>query len=190
MKYFLIIIPFLIFSELFASAPNIIKKNNNSIPVVFEPFKPRPGFRKQRFGFNTFFLEATFIYGYYKGQKYSLNYDLITQTSDMTAFTLRVGYEKVKMYEGFDRDQIPLYANLLIGNKNHYELSAGAFYDLTNNKINPTFSTGFRHHNPKGGFFFRVTCFLTMEREIDPVHNLETKRIWVYGPSLGLGWSF
>ena len=130
------------------------------------------------------------MYGYYQAQRYSINYDLVAQTSENTALTLRIGYEKIKMNEGTDRNQIPFYVNFLIGRKNHLETSAGAFYDLTHNKINPTFSMGFRHHNPKGGFFYKVNFFLTTEKEINEVTKLELKRIWTYGPTASLGWSF
>jgi len=190
MKYFYLLFIILFTFDLNALTTNPPLFNKENYPSIYEQNKPRPGFRKQRFGYNTIFVEGTFVYGYYNAQKYSLNFDLIVQTADNTALTLRVGYEKVKMNVGRDRDHIPLFANFIAGKKNHFELSAGALWNLTNNKINPIFSTGFRHHSPKGGFFFRLNVFLTTEKEINEVTKLELKRIWLYGPSASIGWSF
>lgn len=189
-KYLLLLIFISFISELCSAnnVPAIIQTSD--YPLLYQTIKPRPGFRKQRFGYNTFFVEGGFVYGYYEAQRYSLNYDLVAQTSDNTALTLRIGYEKLKMNEGTDRNQIPFYVNFLLGRKNHLEMSGGIFYDLTHNKVNPTFSTGFRRHNPKGGFFFRVNVFLTTEKEINEVTKLELKRIWTFGPTASLGWSF
>jgi hypothetical protein len=190
MKYILILVILGWFSDILSANNNPVLLQEADYPLLYQTAKPRPGFRKQRFGFNTFFVEGGFVYGYYTAQRYSLNYDLVAQTADNTALTLRIGFEKIKMNEGTDRNQIPFYVNFLMGRKNHLEISAGAFYDLTHNKINPTFSTGFRHHNPKGGFFYRVNFFLTTEKEINEVTRLELKRIWTYGPTASLGWSF
>jgi hypothetical protein len=159
------------------------------LPDGNELFKPRPGFKKQRFGFNTFFLETGFVFGHYEAIKYSLNYDLVMQTGENNALSLRIGYEMVKG-SNYNKNNIPLFVNLLIGKKNMLELYGGAFLDLTNNKLNPVFGTGFRHQNPKGGFFYKIAVFMTTEREDNPITGVEEKKIWMYGPTLGLGWSF
>ena len=185
--FILLLIVFTTDLDIFCTNPPLFSNTHLSYN---ELSKPRPRFRKNVFAYNTFFVEGCFVNGYYNAQKYSINYDYTAQESNNTSLTLRIGYEKVRMNSGPDRSQIPMFVNILFGRKNYFELSGGALYDLSNNKINPVFATGYRHQNPKGGFFLRLNVFITNEKEIDPIQKLELKRIWVFGPGLGLGWSF
>lgn len=190
MRYFYAILLFCFITELNAVNTQPPVFYNDSIYELGMYSRPRPKFRKQLYAFNTLFVEGCFVYGYYNAQKFSINYDIVAQKAENTALALRIGYEKVQMGSGTDRVHIPMFANFLLGRKNFLEGGFGAFWDLTNQKINPAFVIAFRHQPPKGGFFFRLHVFLTNEKEIDEVTKLELKRIWVYGPGAALGWSF
>lgn len=159
--------------------------------------KPRPGFRKKRFAYNAIYAEFGFTYGYElnnTAQRYSLNYDLILQSGESNALTARIGYElqKFKRMESThtaDRNNIPAFVNIMFGKRYLFEMSGGMYYDLTNNKLNPAGALSFRHHNPKGGFFYRVTFTMSREKVFNDVGR-DIKSLIVYGPSAAVGWSF
>ncbi len=155
--------------------------------------KPRPGFKKHRYSVNTFFLEGGYLWGYYTGIRYSVNYDIILQSSEKSAFTARIGYgiNKATNDSTIIKDEpfIPIGINILVGRINELEIGAGGYYFKYRRVIPPYLSIGFRHQEPKGGFMFRVACDIHLEY----VYNLkgtQVSKTAVYGPLLGLGWTF
>ncbi len=155
--------------------------------------KPRPGFKKRRYGIHTFFLEGGYFWGYYEGLRYSINYDILLQSSEKSAFTMRIGYgvnnssndSTITKAEPF----IPIGVNILVGRINQFELGAGGYFFRYRKLIPPYISFGFRHQPSKGGFMFRVAIDLHLEY----VYNLkgtEISKTGVYGPLVGLGWTF
>ncbi|OFX32330.1 MAG: hypothetical protein A2X08_03870 [Bacteroidetes bacterium GWA2_32_17] len=155
--------------------------------------KPRPGFKKRRFRINTFFLEGGYFWGYYTGTRYSINYDILMQSGEKSAFTARIGYgfnnatndSTIKKDEPF----FPIGVNILLGRINQLEIGAGGYYFKYRKIIPPYLSLGFRHQHPKGGFTYRVAFDIHLEY----VYNLagtEISKTAAYGPLLGLGWTF
>ena len=158
-----------------------------------EQTKPRRGFKKRRYGRHTFFLEYGYFSGYYEGQRYSINYDLLAQSSESNALTLRIGYgqndaSNDSTYRGDERF-LPLGINILLGTKNQLEIGLGGYFYLERKILTPYLSLGFRHQNPKGGFMYRVAFDMHLERVYD-THGREIQKTAVYGPLIGLGWTF
>jgi len=159
---------------------------------IYSP-APRRGFKKRRYGRYTFAIEAGYFYGYYEGIRYSLNFDLLAQSGENNALTVRLGYGVNKAtndstYKG-DESFVPIGINILIGRKNNFEIGGGIFYYLDRKKPIPYFSLGFRHQNPKGGFMYRVAVDINFERSYDS-KDKEIGKTGVYGPIVGLGWTF
>lgn len=154
---------------------------------------PRRGFKKRRYGRYTFDVEAGYFYGYYEGLRWSVNYDMMAQSSENNALTIRLGYGVNKAtndstYKG-DESFVPIGINILIGRKNTFEVGGGIYYYLDRKKPIPYFSLGFRHQNPKGGFMYRVAFDLNFERSYDS-RDKEIGKTGVYGPLAGIGWTF
>lgn len=166
----------------------------NSFSSENENFtKPRPGFKKRRYGIHTFFLEGGYFWDYYTGTRYSVNYDILLQSGEKSAFTVRIGYginnavtdSIITKEEPF----IPIGINILVGRVNQLELGAGGYYFKYRKIIPPYLSIGFRHQPPKGGFMFRVALDVHLEY-IYNTNGTEISKTGVYGPLLGLGWTF
>ena len=165
---------------------------NPSQNSVFSP-SPRRGFKKRRYGRHTFALEGGYFYGYYEGLRYSINYDLLAQSSENNALTIRLGFGVNKAtndstYKG-NENYVPIGINILIGRKNDLEIGGGVYYYLNRKKPIPYFSVGFRHQNPKGGFMYRIAVDINFERSYDS-KDKEIGKTGVYGPIVGLGWTF
>ncbi|PIX36574.1 MAG: hypothetical protein COZ59_00350 [Bacteroidetes bacterium CG_4_8_14_3_um_filter_31_14] len=156
--------------------------------------KPRPGFKKRRFRINTIFLEGGYFWSYYTGTRYSINYDILMQSGEKSAFTARIGYglnNAVKdSLNDFNQEPfIPIGINILIGRINELEFGAGGYYFKYRKIIPPYLSIGFRHQSPRGGFMFRVACDIHLERVYN-TNGTEISKTAAYGPLLGLGWTF
>ncbi|MCX7861791.1 MAG: hypothetical protein N2449_02215 [Bacteroidales bacterium] len=157
-------------------------------------FKPRRSkFKRQRLGSHTLMGEAGMFYGYYKGLRYSFNYDGILEAEENHALTLRlgIGYSQatndstVLGQEVF----IPISIHVIIGKKNHFDLGLGGYYFENRKDITPMLFIGFRHQNPKGGFTYRIGADIHMERVYD-LRGRNLQKTAVYGPLIALGWSF
>ncbi len=153
----------------------------------------RRGFKKRRYGRHTFFVEGGYFAGYYTGKRYSINYDILAQASESNALTIRIGYGRNEAtndstYLGGEKF-IPLGINILIGRKNQFEVALGGYYYTVRKILTPYLSLGFRHQNPKGGFMYRLALDMHLERVLDTRGN-EIQKTAVYGPLIGLGWTF
>jgi hypothetical protein len=178
-----------LFYHNFSSFPEI----NNDYQQESMLTKPRRGFTKRRYGRHTFFAEGGYFFGYYTGIRFSLNYDILVQSGESNAFTLRLGYginqaKNDSTYKG-NEAFVPIGANILLGRKNLIEVGAGIFYYLERQKPIPYFSLGFRHQNPKGGLTYRVAFDVNFERSYD-VAGREIGKTGVFGPLVGLGYTF
>jgi hypothetical protein len=155
--------------------------------------KPKRGFKKRRYGRHTFFVEYGYFFGYYKGPRYSLNYDILAQSGESNALSIRLGYGKNDAtndttYKG-DEEYIPIGINVLLGRSNLFEIGAGIYYYLERQKPIPYFSLGFRHQQSKGGFFYRIAFDVQFERSYD-ANGREIGKTGVYGPLAAVGWTF
>ena len=153
----------------------------------------RRGFTKRRYGRHTFYVEAGLFGGYYTGKRYSLNYDLLAQSGESNALSIRLGYGQNESsndstYHG-DEKFIPIGINVLLGSRNLFELGLGGYYYTERGIITPYVSIGFRHQNPKGGFMYRVAFDMHLERVYD-AKGVELQKTAVFGPIVGLGWTF
>ena len=193
----------LLFTVLFGfeADAQLLYNNNTTETLLSEQIKenssfagkPRRGFTKRRYGRHTFFLEGGLFGGYYTGKRYSINYDLLAQSGESNALTIRVGYGQNEAsndstYKGDERF-LPLGINILIGRTNHFEIGFGGYYYMERGIINPYVSLGFRHQHPKGGIFYRIALDMHLERVID-TQGKEIQKTAVFGPVIGLGWTF
>jgi len=155
--------------------------------------KPRPGFKKRRYGIHTFFLEGGYFFGYYTGNRYSINYDILLQANERSAFTFRIGYGMNNAIADSiitkPEPIIPIGINVLLGRLNQFELGAGGYYFRYRKVIPPYLSIGFRHQPPKGGFMYRIAVDIHLEHTYNS-NGTEISKTAVYGPLLGLGWTF
>ena len=155
--------------------------------------KPRRGFTKRRYGRHVFYLEGGYFAGYYTGKRYSINYELIAQSGESNALTLRLGYGQNEAtndstYLGNEK-YVPIAINILIGQRNLFELGLGGYYYTFRKIITPYASIGFRHMHPKGGFTYRLALDIHLERLVD-AKGKELQKTAVFGPIIGLGWTF
>lgn len=200
-KINIVLIITFVFSLLFniCNAQFSFQQNNNE-PVKLkeslienELTKPRPGFKKRRLGLHTLFLEGGYFIGYYNGLRYSVNYDLLLQSSEKSALTLRIGagLNKATNDSTVNEDEVffPFGINLLFGHVNHFELGLGGYYFENRQVLNPYFSIGFRHQKPRGGFMYRIAFDLHLERVYD-MQGRNIAKTSVMGPIVGIGWNF
>ena len=129
---------------------------NPSQNSVFSP-SPRRGFKKRRYGRHTFALEGGYFYGYYEGLRYSINYDLLAQSSENNALTIRLGFGVNKAtndstYKG-NENYVPIGINILIGRKNDLEIGGGVYYYLNRKKTYPLFFSWIQTSKSKRGFY-------------------------------------
>ena len=155
--------------------------------------KPRRGFKKRRYGIHTFFAEGGYFWGYYTGERYSVNYDLLLQSRENNALTARIGVglnnaTNNTTYKG-NENFFPFGINLLLGRIYQFELGSGAYYYKYREILTPYVSVGFRYQEPKGGFMCRIACDIHLERSYDFIGRNVSKTA-VYGPLVGLGWTF
>ena len=155
--------------------------------------KPKPSFRKRRLGMHTFSLEGGYFYGYYKGLRYSINYDILLQSGLKDALTFRIGAGLNKGVNGttIKTDEVffPFGIYILLGNINLLEIGLGGYYFENRRALNPFASIGFRHQKPRGGFMYRVAFDLHLERSYD-LQGRNTSKTGVFGPLIGIGWTF
>ncbi len=182
-----LIIIFILFTLIFSE----IRAYNDPNDYISKPRRSK--FKRQRLGSNTLLGEAGMFYGYYKGLRYSFNYDAILQTDESNAFTMRlgIGYSQatndstVMGQEVF----IPISVHAILGNKNHFDIGLGGYYFENRKDITPMLFLGFRHQNPKGGFTYRLGVDIHMERVYD-LRGRNLQKTAVYGPLIAVGWSF
>ena len=156
--------------------------------------KPRLSkFKRQRLGSNTLIGEAGYFMGYYKGMRYSFNYDAILQAEENNALSIRfgVGYSQATNDSTVFGQEVffPVSVHLLIGTKNHFDLALGGYYFENRQNLTPFLFIGFRHQNPKGGFTYRIGADIHLERVYD-LRGRNLQKTAVYGPLVALGWSF
>ena len=156
--------------------------------------KPRRSkFVRKRLGSNTLMGEAGYIYGYYKGDRYSFNYDAIVESDETNALSIRlgIGYSKATNDSTVFGQEvfIPVSVHLLLGIKNHFDLGIGGYYFENRKVITPFLFIGFRHQNPKGGFTYRIGFDIHLERVYD-LKGRNLQKTAIYGPLIALGWSF
>lgn len=153
----------------------------------------RSKFKRQRYGSHTFFGEAGMIYGYYTGLRYSINYDGILQATDFTALSIRIGlgYSKATNDSTVKGQEIffPVAIHIFFGEKNDFDIGMGGYYYDNRQIVTPYLYIGFRHQNPKGGFTYRIGADIHLERVYD-LKGRNLQKTAVYGPMIGLGWSF
>lgn len=153
----------------------------------------RSKFKKQRYSTSTLFAEAGMTYGYYTGIRYSFNYDGILQASEMTGLSIRlgIGYTKATNDSTIKGQEVffPVAAHVFIGEKNDLDMAGGIYYYENRKEFTPYIYLGFRHQNPKGGFTYRIGADIHLERVYD-LKGRNLQKTAVYGPLIGLGWSF
>lgn len=162
---FTVITVFLLFAVIFSE----IGAHNVPSDYMYKPRRSK--FKRQRLASHALLGEIGMFYGYYKGVRYSLNYDGIVQTAEANALTLRVGIG----YSQATNDStvlgqevfIPISVHVILGNKNHFDIGLGGYYFENRKDITPMLFLGFRHQNPKGGFTYRLGVDIHMERVYD-----------------------
>jgi hypothetical protein len=155
--------------------------------------KPRRGFKKSRYGRHTFFVEGGYFFGYYKGVRYSLNYDVLVQSGEKNALTFRLGYGQNQAsndstYKGSEAF-VPIGVNIMFGRSNLFEIAGGIYYYLDRQIVIPYVSVGFRHQQAKGGFMYRIAFDVHFEHSYDS-RGREIGKTGVYGPLAAVGWTF
>lgn len=171
----------------------INKKIYTQGDLLTEATRPRPGFKKRRYATHTFYAEAGLFAGYYQGKRYSINYELLAQSAERNALTLRIGYghneaSNDSSYHGNEKF-VPVAVNILIGYKNLFEIGIGSYYYVVRKIITPYISLGFRHQKPQGGFNYKIAVDLHLERVFD-LKGKELQKTGVFGPIIGAGWTF
>jgi hypothetical protein len=156
--------------------------------------KPRRSkFKRQRLGSQTFYLEGGYFYGYYKGLRYSLNYDGILQADETNALSIRlgVGYSQATNDSTVVGQEVffPVSIHVFFGKKNHFDIGLGGYYFENRQVITPMLFIGFRHQNPKGGIMYRIGADIHLERVYD-LKGKDLQKTAVYGPLVSVGWSF
>lgn len=174
-------------------AVNPILKDSSVIQSYSLNIPKRSKFKKQRYSTYTLFGEAGMTYGYYTGLRYSFNFDGILQASDFSALSLRlgIGYTKATNDSTIKGQEIffPLAIHVFLGEKNDFDMAGGIYYYENRKTFTPYIYLGFRHQNPKGGFTYRVGADIHLERVYD-LKGRNLQKTAVYGPLIGLGWSF
>lgn len=184
MKYFIFILAFLLSEWCYS---------NYYSPDMFIYAPKKKKFVRKRLGSQTIFGEAGMIYGHYKGPRYSLNYDGILESDEHTALSIRlgVGYSMatndstVFGHEFF----FPVGINVFFGTNYHFNIAGGIYYFENRKTFTPYFFLGLRRQPTKGGFMFRVGADIHLERVYD-LKGRNLQKTAIYGPLIGLGWSF
>ncbi len=156
--------------------------------------KPRRSkFKRQRLASNTLLGEVGYFMGYYKGMRYSFNYDAILQAEESTCLSIRlgIGYSQATNDSTVIGQEVffPISVHVLFGIKNQFDIGLGSYYFENRQHLTPFIFIGFRHQNPKGGLTYRIGGDIHLERVYDLIgRNLQKTAI--YGPLIAIGWSF
>lgn len=189
----LILIIFLSSNCLFAIEPPLVKDTLLIQNSYNYPISKHSKFIHQRLGSHTIFGEAGYFEGYYKGLRYSVNFDGILQSSENNALTIRfgIGYSEATNDSTVVGSDIffPIGIHLLFGIENTFDIGAGIYYYKNRQNFTPFIFLGFRHQNPRGGFMYRIGADIHLEHVYDLKGN-ELQKTAVFGPLISLGWSF
>ena len=190
-KLTLLLFIVLCIEDIFASIPPMTFSNNVIQYSISTP--KRSKFIRKRLGSQTFYGEAGMTYGYYTGLRYSFNYDGILQSDEKSALSIRlgIGYSTATNDSTVKGQEIffPVGINVFFGTKNHIDIGGGMYYYENRKNFTPYFYLGFRHQNPKGGFMYRFGADIHLERVYD-LKGRNLQKTAVFGPLVGLGWSF
>ncbi|HNV95014.1 MAG TPA: hypothetical protein PKG63_00965 [Bacteroidales bacterium] len=190
-KIFLLSLLAIIASDIQAIVP--ISSDSSTLLSNSFNIPKRSKFKKQRYSTYTLFGEAGMTYGYYTGPRYSFNFDGILQATDLSALSIRlgIGYTKATNDSTVMGQEIffPIAIHVFFGEKNDFDMAGGIYYYENRQEFTPYLYIGFRHQNPKGGFTYRVGADIHLERVYD-LKGRNLQKTAVYGPLIGLGWSF
>lgn len=156
--------------------------------------KPKQSkFSKKRYGTYTVMGEGGYLWGYYKGMRYTFNFDCILQSTENSAFSARlgIGYSEAVNDSTVKGSNIffPLSIHILWGIKNSFDMGAGIYYYKNREVFTPFLFLGFRHQKPKGGFMYRAGADIHLER-VRNMNGKDLQKTAVFGPLVGIGWTF